>query len=50
VRLLARRFGNDVRLARAAQVDVGFDIGTLAAMIATLIGSPTTEIPVPEGS
>ena len=35
VRLLARRFGKDVLLARAAQIDTGFDIGTLAGMIAT---------------
>jgi hypothetical protein len=36
VRLLARRFGKDVLLARASQIDPGFDIGTLAGMIATL--------------
>jgi hypothetical protein len=36
VRLLARRFGKDVLLARAAQIDAGFDVGTLAGMIATL--------------
>jgi Nucleotidyl transferase AbiEii toxin, Type IV TA system len=31
VRLLARRFGKDVLLARAAQIDAGFDAGVLAA-------------------
>ena len=36
MQLLARRFGKDVLLARAAQIDSGFDIGTLADMIATL--------------
>ena len=36
VRLLARRFGKDVPLDRAAQIDAGFEIGTLASMIATL--------------
>jgi hypothetical protein len=50
VRLLARRFGKDVLLARAAQIDPGFDIGTLAGMIATLDRFADDEIPVPEGS
>jgi len=50
VRLLARRFGKDVLLARAAQIDTGFDIGTLAGMIATLERFADDEIPVPEGS
>lgn len=50
VRLLARRFGKDVLLARAAQIDAGFDIGTLAGMIATLDRFADDEIPVPEGS
>ena len=50
VRLLARRFGKDVLLARAAQIDVGFDIGTLAGMISTLDRFADDEIPVPEGS
>jgi hypothetical protein len=31
VRLLARRFGKDVLLTRAVQIDAGFDIGTLPA-------------------
>ena len=50
VRLLARRFGKEVLLARAAQIDAGFDIGTLASMIATLDRFADDEIPVPEGS
>ena len=50
VLLLARRFGKDVLLARAAQIDAGFDIGTLASMIATLDRFADDEIPVPEGS
>jgi len=50
VRLLARRFGKDVLLARAAQIDAGFDTGTLAGMIATLDRFADDEIPVPEGS
>jgi hypothetical protein len=50
VRLLARRFGKNVLLARAAQIDAGFDTGTLASMIATLDRFADDEIPVPEGS
>ena len=50
VRLLARRFGKDVLLARAAQIDPGFDIGTLADMIATLDRFADDEISVPEAS
>ena len=50
VLLLARRFGKDVLLARTAQIDAGFDIGTLASMIATLDRFADDEIPVPEGS
>ena len=50
MRLLARRFGKDVLLARAAQIDAGFDIGTLAGMIATLDRFADDEIPGPEGS
>jgi len=50
VRLLARRFGKDVLLARAAQIDVGFDIGTIAGMISTLDRFADDEIPVPQGS
>ena len=50
MRLLARRFGKDVLLVRAAQIDSDFDIGTLADMIATLDRFADDEIPVPEGS
>ena len=48
--LLALRFGKDVLLARAAQIDSGFDIGILASMIATLDRFADDQIPVPEGS
>jgi hypothetical protein len=34
--VLARRFGKDVLLARAAQLDAGFDARVLADMIATI--------------
>ena len=50
MRLLARRFGKDVLLARAAQIDPGFDIGTLAGLIATLDRFADDEIPVPASS
>jgi hypothetical protein len=50
VRLLAGRFGKDVLVARAAQIDSGFDTGTLAGMIFTLDWFADNEIPVPEGS
>jgi len=36
VYVLARRFGKDVLLAHAAQVDAGFDPRVLAGMLATL--------------
>lgn len=48
--MLARRFGKDVLLARAAQIDAGFDISVLAGMFATLERFADDEIPVPEGS
>jgi hypothetical protein len=48
VRLLARGFGKDVLLARATQIDAGFDARVLAGMIATLVGSPTTKYPCPK--
>jgi predicted nucleotidyltransferase component of viral defense system len=47
---LARRFGKDVLLARATQIDAGFDIRVLADMIATLDRFADDEIPAPEGS
>ena len=48
--ILARRFGKDVLLARAAQIDAGFDVRVLADMIATLDRFTDSEIPVPDGS
>ena len=49
VRLLAQRFGKDVLLARAAQIDAGFDTRILADMIVTLDRFADDEIPVPDG-
>jgi Nucleotidyl transferase AbiEii toxin, Type IV TA system len=53
--ILARRFGKEVLLARAAQIDAGFDVRVLADMIATSTGSPwgrrfvaTRELKVPQ--
>jgi Nucleotidyl transferase AbiEii toxin, Type IV TA system len=48
--VLARRFGKDVLLARAAQIDAGFDTIVLAEMIATLNRLADSEIPLPDGS
>ena len=48
--ILARRFGKEVMLARAAQIDAGFDTTVLADMIATLDRFTDSEIPVPDGS
>ena len=48
--ILARRFGKEVLLARAAQIDAGFDVRVLADMIATLDRFTDSEIPVPDGS
>jgi hypothetical protein len=39
-----------VLIARAAQIDVGFDVRVLADMIATLGRFADDELPVPEGS
>jgi hypothetical protein len=50
VYVLARRFGWNVLLARAAQIDAGFDPQVLADMIATLDRLTDSEIPVPGGS
>jgi len=47
VHLLVLRFGKDVLLARAAQIDAGFDTKVLADMIATLDRFTDDEIPVP---
>jgi predicted nucleotidyltransferase component of viral defense system len=50
VYVLAHRFGKDALLARAAQIDAGFDTKVLADMIATLDRFTDDELPVPEGS
>jgi hypothetical protein len=50
VYVLARRFGKDAMLARAAQIDAGFDINVLADMIATLDRLADDELPVPDGT
>jgi hypothetical protein len=50
VYVLARRFGKDVMLARAAQIDAGFDSQVLADMIGTLDRFTDDEIPVPDDS
>jgi hypothetical protein len=49
VYVLARRFGKDVLLARAAQIDAGFDPRVLADMIATLNRFTDRELSVPDG-
>lgn len=49
VYVLARLFGKDVLIARAAQIDVGFDVRVLADMITTLDRFADDELPVPEG-
>jgi hypothetical protein len=49
VYVLAHRFGKDVLLARAAQIDAGFDANMLAGMFATLGRFTDDEIPVPDG-
>lgn len=49
VYLLALRFGQDVLLARATQIDAGFDAEVLADMFATLDRFTDDEIPVPGG-
>ena len=50
VYVLARRFGKDMLLARATQIDAGFHPRALAGMIATLDRFTDSEIPVPSGS
>jgi hypothetical protein len=50
VYVLARLFGTDVLLARAAHIDTGFDVRALAEMIATLDRFADDELPVPDGS
>lgn len=46
VYVLAHRFGKDVLLARAAQIDTGFDANVLADMIASLDRFTDDELPV----
>jgi hypothetical protein len=46
VYVLAHRFGKDVLLARAAQIDTGFDTKVLADMIASLDRFSDEELPV----
>lgn len=50
VYVLARRFGKDTLLARAAHIDAGFDRTVLAAMLATLDRLTDAEIPLPDGT
>jgi hypothetical protein len=50
VYVLAHRFGKNVLLARAAQIDAGFDPRVLAEMIATLDRFTDHELPLPDGS
>jgi hypothetical protein len=44
---LARLLGKDVLLARAGQIDAGFDVRVLADMIATLDRFSDDELPMP---
>ena len=48
VYVLAHRFGKNVLLARARQIDAGFDTQVLADMIATLDRLTDSEIPLPD--
>ena len=50
VYVLARRFGKDALITRAAQIEAGFDTTVLADMMATLDRFTDSEIPVPSGS
>jgi len=50
VYVLTRLFGKDVLLARAAQIDAGFDVRVLADMIASLDRFADDELSVPDGS
>ena len=47
---LAHRFGKDIPLARATQIDAGFNANVLAGMIATLDRFTDNEIPLPDDS
>ena len=48
--VLAHKFGKDVLLARAAQIDAGFDAKVLADMIASLDRFTDDELPITSGS
>lgn len=48
--VLARRFGKETLVARATQIDAGFDPAVLAHMLATLDRLADAEIPVPDGT
>jgi hypothetical protein len=50
VYVLSQRFGKDTLLARAAQIDAGFDAKVLADMIASLDRFTDDELPVTGGS
>ena len=50
VYVLAHRFGKEILLTRAAQIDTGFDAEVLAGMFDTLDRFTDDEIPVPGGS
>jgi hypothetical protein len=50
VYVLARRFGTETLLVRAAQIDAGFDRAVLADMLATLDRLADAEIPLPDGT
>lgn len=50
VYVLARRFGKDTLLARATQIDAGFDRAVLAVMLTTLDRLSDTEIPMPDST
>jgi hypothetical protein len=50
VYVLAHRFGKNVLVARAAQIDAGLDANVLADMITTLDRFADDEIRVPDGS
>jgi hypothetical protein len=49
VYVLAQRYGRDLLLDRAAAVDLGFDRGQLAGMMAMLDRYTDEDLPVPEG-
>ena len=48
VYLLARHFSKEVLLARAAEIDTGFDIRIFAEMLATLDRFRDAELPLPD--